>query len=587
MKRIYTFVILLALSGLLPVSSYANSYYAVASGKYSDPATWASGQIPPSVLGNNSLTVSYGVKLELDSNIILNTSLSSMNLVNSSIFSTTSNYIVINNGSINGAGNIDIDSMAISVTKGVDLTGDVKVDKLYMNSASVHNNSINFLVREKLYLAGGVNIISGGGTITLSKTTWPTIYMQGGVIIAQSTSTADFSGKYDLRYETGNYATDIELTGSGLQNIEVDVQAGNKVRLSSHAYIKNKLKLTSGELVLNGRILTFMDTADFDSTGTGTINSTGAAVMVVNTKNGLTGGLRFSPTANMLGILNINLTNNGTVKLGSSLEVYNTLDIQKGRLVLEGNILTITSTATVKPAKRDAYVATNKGGWMVQDLSGLTPVTYPVGSETKYFPANVTYAVGGNFPSVGIRVYDSVYDKGTTGNDMRTAGTTAGATWLLSYSGANPLNYTIEPMWDTANEWSYFNRQECYVSYYNGQQWQKDTEAQATDRGDGIYSRKSKTLTGPSIISVFDKNTLSVNNVITGEQDITIYPNPAGDILHIKGLKNGTAISIYNTMGQQVLNTPVHNGNVDIHSLQPGIYLLDAGDGSTTRFAKQ
>jgi hypothetical protein len=75
---------------------------------------------------------------------------------------------------------------------------------------------------------------------------------------------------------------------------------------------------------------------------------------------------------------------------------------------------------------------------------------------------------------------------------------------------------------------------------------------------------------------------------------ITIYPNPAGDVLNIRQ-KNGVAassIGIYNALGQRVMTI---SGNhvevaVDISRLDSGVYFLRISSDkgiSTSRFIKQ
>lgn len=66
-----------------------------------------------------------------------------------------------------------------------------------------------------------------------------------------------------------------------------------------------------------------------------------------------------------------------------------------------------------------------------------------------------------------------------------------------------------------------------------------------------------------------------VNN-IQGIDGISLYPNPATNILHIEHATAGTLLEIYNNLGQRVLQTKLHGGQdrVDVSGLSGGVYLL-------------
>ena len=59
------------------------------------------------------------------------------------------------------------------------------------------------------------------------------------------------------------------------------------------------------------------------------------------------------------------------------------------------------------------------------------------------------------------------------------------------------------------------------------------------------------------------------------DKQVSIYPNPASDNLHVTGLENAT-IRIYNLVGTEILTINNANGNynVDISGISKGIYLV-------------
>ena len=80
---------------------------------------------------------------------------------------------------------------------------------------------------------------------------------------------------------------------------------------------------------------------------------------------------------------------------------------------------------------------------------------------------------------------------------------------------------------------------------------------------------------------VNDDRTLTANFVFYGSleedttNDITIYPNPVKDIIHIEGI-DLAKIEIVNTMGQLLISQESANSSVELNlrHLTPGIYLV-------------
>ena len=76
-------------------------------------------------------------------------------------------------------------------------------------------------------------------------------------------------------------------------------------------------------------------------------------------------------------------------------------------------------------------------------------------------------------------------------------------------------------------------------------------------------------------------STLGVQNV-GGNKELTAYPNPTHDILHVTGLKADDKMALYNLLGQKVSETVSGNANIKLESLQSGVYFLHVMDKSGT-----
>ena len=76
------------------------------------------------------------------------------------------------------------------------------------------------------------------------------------------------------------------------------------------------------------------------------------------------------------------------------------------------------------------------------------------------------------------------------------------------------------------------------------------------------------------------KNALShpVLSIDNFELGISLYPNPADNILFIKGNKNSVNVSIYNILGKEVLSI-MNTNNIDVKALPKGVYIIKISDG--------
>src|SRR5690606_19356939 len=89
-------------------------------------------------------------------------------------------------------------------------------------------------------------------------------------------------------------------------------------------------------------------------------------------------------------------------------------------------------------------------------------------------------------------------------------------------------------------------------------------------------------------------NTEPVSSGTFNKKKITIYPNPAENVLHLTGEIEGfTKVNIYNMQGQRVFQQPINASeivSVDINSLASGVYLLiisNTTDKQTYRVVKK
>jgi len=75
--------------------------------------------------------------------------------------------------------------------------------------------------------------------------------------------------------------------------------------------------------------------------------------------------------------------------------------------------------------------------------------------------------------------------------------------------------------------------------------------------------------------------------------NLTLYPNPASNILHLNGLQNQSLVSIYDVTGKMVLQVEVDknsNNSINIASLNPGFYqcrIIQNNESTELQFIKK
>lgn len=79
---------------------------------------------------------------------------------------------------------------------------------------------------------------------------------------------------------------------------------------------------------------------------------------------------------------------------------------------------------------------------------------------------------------------------------------------------------------------------------------------------------------------------LSLNDV--QKPNITIFPNPAQDIIQLKGITQAIEYRIYNLLGKEVLaNTYQPHSTIDLSQLNKGVYFIKLKDQTTIKIIKR
>jgi hypothetical protein len=339
--------------GMLSTAN-ATNYTAVASGNFSSSSTWQGGVAPTVILAGDVISIPSGYVVTLDNNVNFNVA-ATLNVDGMLESGTNATAVVMTAGNITGNGTIDVDSMSLALVSGVAFTGDIVTD--HMSSwVTTFNSTADVTVNASLWVMNGILSITDG---TFSMGNNSTIVIDGGSLSVTGNGTIGLTGNYNVVYEGSSSNTGIELTGSGLEDVTVDLSSGS-LTLTTDVMLDGTLDLENGNLILNGNDLTIGVNGDIDATANGTINSDGNSSITINTMGNLSGDLTFGAGNNTVNNLTINLgSTSANVDLGSDVTVNGTLTLTQGTLTLNSNDLNFAVNGNFAASGTGSVVSTS------------------------------------------------------------------------------------------------------------------------------------------------------------------------------------------------------------------------------------
>jgi hypothetical protein len=250
--------------------------------------------------------------------------------------------LTISAGTVTGTGMMTIDNLVLQAFAAFDFEGTVMANAL--TSSVAHFDAMaDFMIEETLTLASGTLSLGLGSSLDVGSDA--TIVISGGSLTLNG-GTIGLSGNYNVLYTSGSATAGIELSGSGLQDVTVDVGSLNAVTLTADLTISGTLSLTNGTLVLDGNDLTLLATADVSSSGSGNILAAlGTSNITVNSSNGLTGSLTFN-AGSAVNNFTVNVGAGYDVRIGGDLAINGALNLTSGNLDFGGASLTLSGSVT-------------------------------------------------------------------------------------------------------------------------------------------------------------------------------------------------------------------------------------------------
>lgn len=173
--------------------------------------------------------------------------------------------------------------------------------------------------------------------------------------------------------------------------------------------------------------------------------------------------------------------------------VHEQINLISKNILLNEVDLWLDKNCQVLNASNSSFVQTNGTGTVLRETTSTYP--YPVGYSS-YNPITITGS--GALDYFHARVVDVVYQNGNSGAPFTT--NVVNRTWFVTEetAGGNTMNLTVT--WYASDELSGFTRTACYVSHYDGSQWNPTANAPAAGTGSGPFTR---TRTGQTSFSPF------------------------------------------------------------------------------------
>jgi Secretion system C-terminal sorting domain len=557
------------------LQSNAGIYTAVASGNYNSPSTWSGGQVPPSNLQADVVVIPSNITVTLTSNQTLNGFLSRLD-IDGTLNSSGNETLILTLGTLAGDGVIDVDSLSLGASLGINYTGDIIVDDL-TSLGTVLNSSVDITVNSSLNLLAGILDLTAG-TINLGSNI--TLVVDGGDI-AVNGGLINLAGPYNVIYRGEGTVTGWELLQAGLNNVTIDVPAIAEIKLDADLKLNGVLNLKSGILILNSHDLILLGNGKVEKGGNGLIHADINADIHLLCDNSLGGLLNFTLTGNIINDLVVDLGNgNDTAGINANLLVNGILDLKVGLLNMHDHILTVNGS--ILGGSGNSYVVTGDDGLLNLKVTvGGTNLLH-VGTLDHYLPVKITPASGSG--TVGVGVGADIFVNGNNGTTLGNQPVVDGV-WRI----VNPslLNLSVNLMWQNDAEMNGFDRTTCYISQLGGGKWQQGTIGSALPAINGTVGITLGSLVSTDTkLAVFDRDAIT-----TGIKDwdkttaLRLFPNPASGMVHIQAANMRAAdIAVTDMTGRTVLaKESVKLGNqpytLDISALAPGNYFIKMQDG--------
>src|SRR3989344_4940688 len=483
------------------------------------------------------------------------------------IGSATSNMVIQSNSSLSSSLVFDAD---------YDQLNDLTIDMADAGASTSIGSDLT--INGELMLEDGDFYMSSGALIMANGSE---IIVTDGDLM-NSGGTFDGDNSYSVTYNgNASGASGIELTGTGLNNLTIDMaNQSDAVELSNHIIIPGSLDLDTGGVDLNGYDL-ILD-GSLSTTTQGWFGGHEDSDIEFNTASLLGDTVWFSSGANVFGDFMINSTDGSDLVIGNNVEVGN-LTMTTAGVHLRDNELRLSSTGMITGANENQYVLINGTGSLVQNVPISGPYTmYPVGTDDGYAPFGLQQN-SGTASYFKVHTHNLVWSNGTSGIDWAEDQAVVSRSWDLESEAGGTLNLNVMTEWQDDFEVNAFDRNDAFIMHYNGGTLDAASQAPAAaDPVGGMYrlERENVTTDGPFAVGTGEDLNVNENGQIVAD----IYPNPVQTILNSEAsFDEVTTAAVVDAIGNVIHTEKVlGNHSFDFTTYPNGVYFVKYSNSKGT-----
>lgn len=571
-----TLITLLLILSIITNPSSAATFTAAVSGSWSSSTTWGGGGSPAFNLSSDQVIIPNGINVTLDSSLHINGVLASVLLNGTLSTNVQTDSIQLGYGDISGNGTITAGALVLDSASLLTFTGNINANYVITSSASIQL-AANLAVTNSLILNEGILTIGASGNLHLSS--GATIEVRGGALV-NSGGLLGLGSSYNVTYSGTSATAGPELNGNGLNNININLQDSmGSVTLVNSLTVSGVLSLNMGSLTLNGHNLTITGNLNGAS---GSITSTSASNININTATSPSGHLRFTQNGNTVGNFTVNINGfGGAVMLDSNLIVQGTVNFMNGSINTGNAMVTLLPGATITGASSSSYFITGDSGRLAMNLTaGGSYKVYPVGTLNYYSPASIQLNAGSASGTFMVHAMDSVRQQGDSGNVFSSGQNFVNTTWLITSQVNSNIDLNLRLAWSASMEGQDFNRDSAYISHYTSGNWDTYQYGMAASQSGGMYYAERTNITSLSPFTVFSYRTATAISKIENDA-IQMWPNPILNNLHLTSNVEGLKMELMDLQGN-VLNNYTLGLSTDIafDNYAKGSYFIKITDGN-------
>lgn len=580
-----TYLLLLLTSLVCCNNSFATVYLSKSSGNYSSSSTWVNGITPPpTVTGNDTVKIKPGHQITMDTNIRF-TGANAALIVEGTLLQTLTPLkpLTIDQAYLYCSGNIYVRIFEFDSKHPLTLSNASTIKAVYIANCGnlVLTGNGSFEISSILNVQKGILTSINNSEIKLYGYVY--INMKGGSIVWDPTGSILFPYRYTVYYhpEAKGTNTSFELFGgNSLQSITVDVGVGNELLLASSLVVQHASVIKSGILKLNSNDLHIIKNGSIHCTDTGWIHSTAASNITLSGAGGPNIKMRFIKGGQTVGVLNVNQNFGGVVgtvgaiHISTDLKVEKQILLQTGYIYMGNNTLFILKDAVLTGGSDTSYIIADQDGSFSRYLKKGQKTLYPIGTSKYYQPLEFT-ANDQDHNNARATTIDDVFEYGYTGSSLAYLYQPyVAASWYLRTEKPT-FDIDMQAYWYIYYQYYYFDDSHAYISRHDSIRWDKYTAAPVISITNYKKSLIRKNVKNPGVFTILDGNAvLSLTEALATEKTITLYPNPAKDVLHVQGVSHGETVEVYNSLGQLVQTEVLRNNSINVSALSAGVYYL-------------